>query len=35
MFFPLYTGVASPIYVPPTSFKLMATEHNGRGSFDF
>ena len=24
MFFPLYTGVAPPIYVPTTSFKLMA-----------
>ena len=24
MFFPLYTGVAAPIYVPTTSFKLMA-----------
>ena len=23
MFFPLYTGVAPPIYVPTTSFKLM------------
>ena len=26
MFFPLYTGVAPPIYVPPTSFKLMALQ---------
>ena len=23
MFFPLYTGVALPIYAPTTSFKLM------------
>ena len=24
MFFPLYTGMALPIFVPPTNFKLMA-----------
>ena len=26
LFFPLYTGVALPIYVPTTSFKLMVLQ---------